>query len=108
MCLNFGMSAEQQSYIKISCPVCDLHIEIPTELVEQPVVCPGCNQGFVVPKAAKPPKSAQPRWTTGLIIILVAVVFFFAGGFLFRFNLPFVLLLSMAAPLIFVYGLVYL
>lgn len=98
----------EESYLKISCPACDQHIEIPAELVEQPVVCPGCNQGFVVPKSAKPPKGSQPRWITGLIILVVAVVLFFASGFLFKLNLPFVFLLSMAAPLLFVYGLVYL
>lgn len=102
------MSANEQTFIEILCPACDQHIEIPVELVEQSVVCPSCNQGFVVPKSAKPPRSSQPKWTTGLIILLVAVVLFFASGFLFRLNLPFIFLLSMATPLLFVYGLVYL
>ena len=102
------MSTDQQTFIKISCPACDQHIEIPAELVGQSVVWPGCNRGFVVPKSAKPPQWSQPRWTNGLVILLVAVVLFFASGFLFRLNLPFVFLLSMAAPLLFVYGLVYL
>jgi len=106
--LPTGTDDMEESYLKISCPACDQHIEIPEELIEQPVICPGCNQGFVVPKSAKPPKWSKPRWITGLIILVVAVVLFFSSGFLFRLNLPFVFLLSMAAPLLFVYGLVYL
>jgi hypothetical protein len=102
------MSADQQNYIKIVCPACDQHIEIPAELVGESVVCPGCNQGFVVPKSVKPPKSSQPRWITGLIIVLVAIGLFFSSGFLFRLNLPFVFLLTMVAPLLFVYGFAYL
>ena len=98
----------QQAYNKISCPACDQHIEVPVELVGQSVVCPGCNQGFAVPKSAKPPRWSQPRWFIGLIILLVGFVLFFASGSLFRLNLPYVFVLSMAAPLLFVYGLVYL
>lgn len=96
------------NFLKISCPACDQHIEVPAELTEQLVVCPNCNQGFVVPKSARPPKSSQPKWFTGLIIVCVAIALFFANSFLFRLNLPFVFLFSMAAPLLFVYGLVYL
>lgn len=98
----------EESYLKISCPACDQHIEIPAELVEQSVVCPGCNQGFVVPKSARPPRCSQPKWSTGLIILFVGVALFFSSGSLFRLNLPYIFLLSMAAPLLFVYGLVYL
>jgi len=102
------MSADQQNYIKIVCPACDQHIEIPAELVGESVVCPGCNQGFVIPKSVKPPKSSQPRWITGLTILLVAIVLNFSSGFLFRLNIPFVFLLTIVGPLLFVYGLVYL
>jgi len=102
------MNTDQQTYTKISCPACEQHIEVPAELVGQSVVCPGCSRGFVVPKSAKPPRWSQPRWFIGLIILLVGVLLFFGSGFLFRLNLPYVFLLSMAAPLLFVYGLVYL
>lgn len=102
------MNSDQQNYAKITCPACDQHIEVPTELVGQSVVRPGCNRGFVVPKSAKPPRWSQPRWFIGLIILLVGVVLFFASGFLSRLNLPFVFVVQAAAPLLVVYGLVYL
>jgi hypothetical protein len=103
-----GAKLMGEAYFKVSCPACDQHIEVPTELIEQSVVCPNCNQGFVVPRSSIPPKRTEPNWLTGLIIVLVAVVLFFATSFLFRLKVPFVFLLSMAAPLLFVYGLAYL
>lgn len=97
-----------ESFVKISCPVCGQHIEIPIDLVEKSVVCPNCSQGFIVPKSAGPPKWLNPSWVTGLLIVIIAVVLFIFNGFLFRMNLPYAFLFSLVPPLLFVYGLVYL
>jgi hypothetical protein len=110
----------EESFIKISCPACDQHIEIPSELTEQPVVCPTCNQGFITAKGSNPKKPGQPRWTTGPIVIGIAVLCFFGSGFVLGRlvlkaasvspTLGFVTSTTvfLLSPLLFVYGLAHL
>ncbi len=97
-----------ECYIKVSCPACDQHIELPEKLIDESVVCPNCSQPFIVPKPAQPPKRTQSGWIAGVIILLVSIVLFFVSGFLVRLNIPYISYSPQAAQLLFAYGVAYL
>jgi hypothetical protein len=93
--------SETSIFVKISCPACDQHIEIPEELVGHGVVCPHCNRGFVVPKLPNPRRLQKIKRLTTLLIFgaLLAVVF----GEVVSWRLGLALLVILSC----VYGLTY-
>ena len=107
-----------ECYIKISCPACDQHIELPEKLIGESVVCPSCSQPFIVPKPAQqpnivpepaqPPKRTQTGWITGVVIMLVSIVLLFVSDFLAGLNIPYIAYSPQAAQLLFAYGVSYL
>ena len=48
----------EEAYLRTSCPACDQHIEVPTELAGQSVACPTCEHQFVVAKSSAQAKQA--------------------------------------------------
>ena len=97
-----------ECYIKISCPACDQHIELPEKLIGESVVCPNCSQPFIVPEPAQPPKRTWSGWIAGVIIMLVSIVLFLASDFLAGLNIPYISYAPQAAQLLFAYGVAYL